>query len=193
MSLRSGSHLAPWHGALLLSVIAVAATGSTVVATHHAPGVQVHVLGEKIQASSTSITTGSSGNNGSGLGNGGGTKLAFTMTASVSGLVLGRPTVLPVVITNPSSNNGTLTVNSMSAVAEDLVSNGSVTCAGSNLVVTSYDSTQPGATSYAIPSGKSATVNLPIVFQDLTTVDQTPCKGKTFTLDLNGAATVTRP
>jgi hypothetical protein len=185
----------------LASAIAVAIGGVVAfgAVTHGDPKIQVRVLGENFHAagatnaSSPNTTPGNGGgNNGNGLGNGGGAKLSFTMSATVSGLVLGRSATLPVQVTNPSSNNGTLTVNKINVTVQDITVGGTTVCSGSNLVVTPYDSTATGAIAYVIPQGGSATVPLPVILQDLLNVDQTPCKGKTFTLQVTGTATVTR-
>jgi hypothetical protein len=189
------------RGLMLLPVAVVAASGAVVVLRlDHKPTVKVNVLGEKTTSPTTTApgngngngNGNGAGNNGNGVGNGGGDKLSFTMAASVSGLAPGAPKTLPVQVTNPSGNNGTLTVNSLTVSAGDAVVGGSVVCAGSNMTVTSYNSSAPSATQYVIPKGGSAVVPLTITFQDLADVDQTLCRGKTLPLTLNGTATVTR-
>jgi hypothetical protein len=191
----------PWVLAASVALVGAAGTTTAVVSSHTQRGVRVRVLGERFQASSSSQT----GAGASTASTSGGTSaptgpvthgrpnLTFTLTASVTGLIPGQPVTLPVQITNPTSNGGTLTINSINVVAHDITQSGSTVCAASNVSVTSYDSTRPGSTAYAITKGGTATIPLPILLQDFATVNETPCEGKSFSLNVSGTGTVTTP
>ena len=195
--LATARRLAAQHRlALLFSAVLLAsvAGGTTVVwKKHHNPPLEVQVQGQKFTQTPKSNGGGSGGgNNGNGLGNGGGAKLSFTLSATVGGLTPGDSQGLPIQIDNPSTNNGTLTVDTLHVQAQDAVVDGVVVCAASNLQVGSYDESAPYATAYTAPRGGSVTVTVPIEFKDLLDVDQTSCRGQTLPLVLSGTATVNR-
>lgn len=65
-------------------------------------------------------------------------------------------------------------------------------CDASNLVVGSYDANAAGATPYVLAVGASKVIPIPILLVDKFNVDQTPCRGKTFPLHVEGVAVVTK-
>jgi hypothetical protein len=164
-------------------------------------GVHVEVLGGQFTAppgngpntpgDGGAGTSPGGGGAGTGTGTSAGDQLNFTFSAKVTGLKPGSPQILPVVVTNPSTNIGTLTVNTIVVRPGNAVNGTTVTCAGSNLAIGQYDSTAPGATSYVISAGASKTVSLSVLFKDLLDVDQTSCQGKVIPLIIEGTATVT--
>jgi len=206
-----------WQGrAIAATALVLAGLGAGTPFVWHAvsngagakkPGVKVEVLGSHLVApapqtkptSPTASTKGggsgganSGGNNGNGLGNGGGAKLTFTFSGSVGDLQPNAPATLPIKVTNPSANNGTLTLNTITVKAANLMAGNSVVCSADQLIIAQYDSSVSGAASYVIPQGGSATVPLAITFTDSTTEDQTSCRGTTIPLTVNGTGTVTR-
>lgn len=143
----------------------------------------------------TSSGSASSGNNGNGNGNGNvkEDKVTFTLTGAVvpePGLKLGTPTTLPVTVTNPSSNKNkeVLTVTSITVTATAAAAG----CDTTNLSIGSYNATAPGATPYVLTVGQSKVIPIPITLIDKPNDDQTPCRGKTFPLHVEGTAGVTK-
>jgi hypothetical protein len=107
----------------------------------------------------------------------------FTMTGGVTGLLPGRSATLPVLVSNPNSQS--IKVLTISVTTSDA----SKTClATSNLVVTGYDSSKPGAASYVVPARGTATVPLPVQLVDAPGRNQNACKGVTFPLSYAGTA-----
>jgi len=185
----------PWLVGLSVALLGVSGAGSWwLLSDHSDSGVHVRVLGEQFQnPGNGSASAGANSAKPAKPPTGGGPKLSFTISADVSGLVLGEPATLPVEISNPKGNGGSLTVNTVNVVAHDITADGVVTCDASNLLITDYDSSDYAARAHVAPKGGVTTVALPIVLKDSLTVDQTACKGKTFTIDVVGTATVTHP
>jgi hypothetical protein len=108
---------------------------------------------------------------------------AFTMSGGVGGLLPGRWTTLPVLVTNPNSQP--IKVLTISATAKDA----SPACpAAANLSVLRYDATAAGATSYLVPGRGSLLLPLPIQLINVPNRNQNACKGVSFGLSFVGSA-----
>ena len=113
-------------------------------------------------------------------------QVGFTMTGSVGGLYLGEWNSIPVVITNP--NNFKIYVNAVTVGV-------SVSPAGCPASTNIQFIQSPISASHTLMVPAAATVTLAaadqpqIRLQDLSSVNQDACKGKSFTLSYAGTAT----
>jgi hypothetical protein len=111
-----------------------------------------------------------------------GAQQPFRMSGSVSNVLPGAPTQLPVVLRNP--NKQPLRLETLQVAVADA----STACTADNLSVASYSSAAPNAPTYVIPGNGQLTVQLALQFLD-GSGNQDACKGKTFPLAFTGSAT----
>jgi len=112
---------------------------------------------------------------------------AFTITSSnVTGIAPGKPMTFPVLVSNPSTQDvKLLTLTTM--VTLQTAPKGAPPCDVSKLTVAPYNSGDPGARQYVVPSRGSTTVPLTITLAD-TSTNQDGCKSRKFTLTYSGTA-----
>jgi hypothetical protein len=107
----------------------------------------------------------------------------FAATGDIAGLVPGTMRTLAVTITNP--DEVAYRIQQLTATPEDASSG----CTGpTNLVVSSYDATKPGATTYVVPRKSNITIPLTVMMLN-TATSQDACKGVSFPLAFDGVAT----
>jgi hypothetical protein len=120
------------------------------------------------------------GGNDNGKGNG---HPPFAAAGHIDQLRPGAISTLEVVVTNP--DRIAYRILDLSVKAGDA---GPGCRASSNLVISSYQSTKPGARTYVVPARSSITLPLSIMMLD-TAASQDACKSVTFPLTFSGSAT----
>lgn len=106
----------------------------------------------------------------------------FAATGEVVGLAPGKMQALKVTITNP--DEVAYRIQQLTATPEDANSD----CVGpTNLVVSSYEATKPGAATYVVPRKSSITIPLTVMMLN-TASSQDACKDVTFPLAFDGVA-----
>ena len=107
----------------------------------------------------------------------------FVAVGSISALHPGQLRTLQVKVTNPDAVD--YRILELTATPQDA----NASCSGpKNLVVSSYQSTRPGARTYVVPRKSSITIPLTIMMLD-TATSQDSCKNASFPLTFGGMAT----
>jgi hypothetical protein len=107
----------------------------------------------------------------------------FAAVGAVSELRPGQLRTLSVTVTNP--DRVAYRILELTATPKDPNS----ACAGStNLVVSGYEATKPGAVTYVVPRKSTITIPLTVMMLD-TATSQDACKGVSFPLAFGGRAT----
>ena len=107
----------------------------------------------------------------------------FAAVGAVEALTPGQMKTLQVTVTNP--DQVAYRILELTATPKDA----NASCSGStNLVVSGYQATKPGAVTYVVPRNSTITIPLTVMMLN-TATSQDACKGVSFPLSFRGLAT----